>query len=315
MIKTVLKAPKKLCIYDSRTSADVYSLLYRINEEANSNKSQITLDLREVEQITAAASVLLFATINTCQLMQGDSNQVRCIFPTEKKNPNGYRYIVRTGLARALMSGNFDKLEELVKAGAYFQSSTNPSLHLIETVNFITKNANLNEEQFIMLTSGIGEAMLNVFHHAYKNPKTVKDTHQSKALLVEVMGERWWQCAWYDEEKRTWVFIICDLGIGIPQSYGHNIISPLYTTTIKELMLGAFTLGKSRFIGKGRGNGSEDIKSVIGINKINSETLLVYSGGIKYTYLSGEQEPEVEDLKRFFMGTLIEWQVQLEEQQ
>lgn len=306
MIKTVIKAPKVLCIYRNINLDSTYDLLSQINEAVFIKNNFVTLDLRGVEKITAAASVLLFATVNTCQLASNNSNQIRCIFPTEKQNPIGHQFIVKTGLARALHSGSIEKLDDLVISKIYFQSETNPSKHVVQTVNFLAGKAIFSDNQFQMLTSGIGEAMLNVSHHAYRDPLCDSQIHPKKIRLVEDIGERWWQCAWFDDSSNKWVFIICDLGLGIPFTYTQT-----NGLELLDAMREAFSLGKSRFQGQGRGNGSEDIKSAVGLLCKEKESLLVYSGGVKYCYNTTMKDPKLERLPRFFHGTLIEWTLNL----
>ena len=72
-------------------------------------------------------------------------------------------------------------------------------------------------------------------------------------------------------------------------------------------MTEAFTEGKSRFDdNQGRGNGSENIKQAISQN-LETENLLVFSGGVKYEHNITLLEPKVANIDISFSGTLIEW--------
>ncbi|NRA79664.1 MAG: hypothetical protein HRU18_15765 [Pseudoalteromonas sp.] len=311
-VRVIIKAPPELCIYKRELQSATYSLIREINNTVTKDERLVTLDLREVQLITAAASVLLFATINTCQLMNKNPKQVICIFPKESNNPKGYRYIVKTGLAKALHSGDKVKLESLVEQEAFFQSSNNPFDHSIKTSLMLAEKTEFDPVQFELLSTAIGEAMLNVHHHAYNDPLSGIETpkiNTSKKLLVKEMGRRWWQCAWYDYSKAEWVFIICDFGVGIPQSLkeSYNRKNPLITIKNKEAMLKALSIGGSRFTEGGRGNGSEDMKRAVGRFCEDTDNLLIYSGGVKYQYSQGMEAPQVEMLATFFGGTLIEW--------
>ncbi|MBE0456194.1 MAG: hypothetical protein ACTH5C_18305 [Pseudoalteromonas prydzensis] len=289
-----------------------YSLIREVNNTVTEKRMLVTLDLRGVKLITAAASVLLFATVNTCQLMNKNPKQVICIFPKEQNNSSGYRYIVKTGLARALHSGEVSKLNELVNQEAFFQSSNNPFQHAITTSVMLAEKAEFDPVQYELLSTAIGEAMLNVHHHAYNDPLSSIEkprTNNSKKLLVGEMGRRWWQCAWYDYLKDEWVFIICDFGVGIPHSLmeSFNKQNPMILIENKEAMLKALSVGGSRFNEGGRGNGSEDMKRAVGRFCKDTDNLLIYSGGVKYQYSQGMEEPSVENIATFFGGTLIEW--------
>jgi len=235
-------------------------------------------------------------------------HQIKFIFPTEKKNSLGYECIIRTGLARALKAGSVEKLKDLVKSNVFFQSATDPSKQLVHTIEFLNREKILNVEQFELLTSAIGEAMLNVNHHAYKCPLSNVQIHEKMQSIVSGIGERWWQCAWYDEDNRKWVFIIADLGLGIPFTYGFQANNVRRDDApLSNLMKEAFTRGSSRFVGVGRGNGSENIKDAVGSNCRQQESLLIYSGGVRYSYNTTQSEPKVIDLNQGIKGTLIEW--------
>jgi hypothetical protein len=308
MSRHELKPPNELCIYNSSKAGPSFAFFDKINELAVKKGNQLLIDLSDVKEITAAASLVLFATANTAQLWAKTSNNVLFRFPREEKNPEGYLCIIKTGLARALHSGSEEKLRDLVVKGIFFQSSTNPAAHLISTLKFLTKEVDFTDDQMMLLSSGISEAMLNVSHHAYKDPlNNNKDAiHKSKEWLVERIGERWWQCAWYDELDKSWVFIICDLGIGIPKSFKNkNYIDSVFE--VPGYLRDAFTLGASRYDGGGRGNGSEDMKRLITSFGSYEESLLVYSGGAQYYFSSKMTTPNIDHLSHYFHGTLIEW--------
>lgn len=302
----VLSAPEVLCIYSDENRHNTYKVFQDITVEVNAGK-KVLLDLSEVTYVTAAASLTLFATVNTLQLCNGE-NAVRCLFPRNTLNEEGHRWVVKTGLARALHSGSLDKLELLAEKSLFYHTSNNPNEQLLRTINKLKEQVDLTDKQIHYLTTGITEAMLNVVHHAYKDPRTANGIGimRSKELLVSKMGERWWQCSWYDKENKKFIFIICDLGIGIPDSYSlGSQRKDVPTSLLKE----AFTQGMSRFKGVGRGNGSEDIKSSVTFSDNNSESVLVYSGGVAYSYATGMKEPKVEPLSMFFSGTLVEWSI------
>ncbi|HIF9481645.1 hypothetical protein ACWU37_10785 [Photobacterium damselae subsp. damselae] len=312
MIRTVIVPPKQLCIYNNEYYKETYSFLERINSAVFNRKELVVIDLQKVEVITAAASVLLFATINTCQLSYKNPNQVVCKYPTSTNNPSGYRYIVKTGLARALNSGTLSALEDLKDRAVFFQSAIDPNTHLLTTLRLLTDKTKFNPTQLHYLMTGISEAMLNVVHHAYKDPVDDDCIHMKKQLIVKEIGERWWQCAWYDATKNAWIFIICDLGLGIPTTYNYLRQTTLYSSNPDLALRDAFIRGNSRFVGSGRGNGSEDM--VKPIRNGCKESLLVYSGGAKLTYHSSMERAKVQRLDRFFNGTLVEWKLYVEQE-
>jgi hypothetical protein len=267
------------------------------------HEDSIILDLTKVEFATAAASLLMFAIINRAQLLRNDANVVRFRFPSKNINPQGHSFIVKTGLARALNSGSIEKLEELRTDEQFFQSSAEPMVHLFSTIDMLQSKAKLNEEQLLLLSSGISEAMLNVSHHAYENSQ-----FESFNALI---GKRWWQCAWFDPSTDSAFFIIYDLGVGIFGSFTGNLNgsipkSPAYEA---EIIQKAFTLGQTRFNLPERGKGSEDIKAPIRSTQAKRESLLVYSGRAEYTFESGNQRPQARSVPELVPGTLIQWEL------
>lgn len=305
MIKTIVAAPKNLCIYNNHHVSETYDFLSYINHLVLNRGEIVTLDLSKVTIITAAASVLLFATVNTCQLMAGNSNVIRCIFPRSDLNPGGHNYIVKTGLARALHSGTKEKLADLTMSNIYFQSSINPSEILFPTLCLLTEKTELTDDQLLLLHTGIGEGMLNVRHHAYRDPANDEEIHSSKKDIVSSLGERWWQCAWYNDENKAWTFIICDIGLGIPKTYNYVKKKSLYLNNPELAVVDAFTRGNSKYVGAGRGNGSEDMKRPI--QQGTKESLLIYSNNVKYMFCTGMENPQVKRLDNSFHGTLIQW--------
>ncbi|WP_052708093.1 hypothetical protein [Salinivibrio sp. KP-1] len=268
---------------------------------------RVLIDLRYVESATAAASLILFAIVNRAQLLKGSSDYATFRLPHRERNPDGYRWIVKTGLARALKSGSRQKLEELSKDQNFFQSSDQPSEHVFKTIAMLQSKAQFNTPQLRLLAGGITEAALNVSHHAYDDP-----AYQDQ---LEIMGKRWWQCAWFDPESDTVFFIIFDLGIGVFNSLRSGTSAASLPSSIQEevsVLNDSFKLGVSRYKDKPeRGRGSEDIKSPIHQNCSQMEKLLVYTGRASYVYSKyGESVGGAAGhLVQYMPGTLVQWQL------
>lgn len=308
MSRITIIAPKTICIYDPYSTRNTYEFLNRIETVSKNGDIPVALDLSKVTTITAAASVLLFAVVNTCQLRSGNPNAIRCIFPKAKDNIDGYKFIVQTGLSRALHSGTLDKLNDLTKSAVYFQSATTSQDMLIPTLNLLSRETKFTSQQLDLLIAGIGEAMLNVGHHAYKDPTQPPESkriHSDFSMFVQTVGERWWQCAWYDTSSKAWIFIICDLGLGISTTYNYLRNKVMYAEVPSSAVKDALSLGNSRFVGYGRGNGSDDMKRPVECGA--RESLYVYSGKVKYEYHTGMIEPLLHEFESGFNGTLVQW--------
>ncbi len=291
--------PKKICIYEIDSRPETLKFLNNIDNLVLVERKAIALDFSEVEFASAAASLLLFAIINRAQLMTRQPELFRFKWPKKEVNPRGHRWIMSTGLSKALVANTPFKLEKLTEEKRYFQSAIEPYAQWQQTLTMLSQNTVMTVEQFDVVSSAISEAMLNVSHHAYEKKGFEEHVH-----LLE--GKRWWQCSWFNVENNTFVFIICDLGCGIHKSF--SSASSLFTGLSEVASVEtALSLGQSRFLNAGRGNGSEDIKRPIGTGCVESETLLVLTGHANYHYNSTDQVPSCSWLNEFIPGTLIEW--------
>ncbi|MFA0263180.1 hypothetical protein AB4497_12045 [Vibrio cyclitrophicus] len=305
VVRVVTKpAPKTLCVYSDAHRANTLSYLGYIEHQVLVERKNILVDLSEVEMVTAAASLLLFSYVNRAHLLTGSIATIGFIFPKQSDNEEGHRWVVKTGLSRALKSGTLDKLDSLVIDQQFFQSSATPEIHLFTTIEMLQERAQLDYEQFSLLTSAISEAMLNVKHHAYLSDRF--------AEFVSLLGQRWWQCAWFDSERNSIVFIIYDFGLGVYESYTGSRSFNAGTQDQNSSVQEAFQQGRSRLGWSGRGNGSQDIKRpVFEANSGCYEELLVYTGNVRYEYTSdhSEQVREVVRASEYMPGTLIQWEL------
>lgn len=298
-----LKVPARFCINVEKDRELTLSYIRDVIDSLHSKNLSVHIDLTDVKFASAAASVLLFAVLNRAYFVLGASMRLRFTFPKKEVNPEGHRCIVRTGLAKALMANTLEKLDSLVEQKRYFQSSVTPELALSTTTEMLLEKAVLDDNQATLLMMGMNEAMLNVKNHAYEN----KFYDPSVALMG---GQRWWQCAWFDPEHDRVVFIICDLGMGIAQSYLGETIDPLAQFILEQnLVVEALTLGKSRFNEPNRGNGSDDIKRPVEQGYTKHEKLMVFTGGCLYEMDSdiANTKASVSTLRPAIPGTIILW--------
>ncbi|CAM3693878.1 hypothetical protein BS639_11000 [Rouxiella silvae] len=295
-----ISAPSRICIYSDEDRPKTLSFFADIKNQALFFARNLVVDLTQVEFASAAASTLMFAVVNHAQLTRGDANSIKFIFPDKTQNPQGNKWIVGTGLSKALLAGNLSRLDALTSNEQYFQSAVKPYEHYPKTVLMLDKQAKLSVGQFDALTAAISEAMINVSHHAYKFLRF-------EGFVSAVGGERWWQCAWYDPVGDEVVFIICDLGIGVGESYksGNHVIA---FSGEPDWVLHALSFGGTRFSDlTERGNGSEDMKRPITLGESDNESLLVYTGQTKYIYTSSQQIPECTYMPERIPGTIVQW--------
>ncbi|EOG8130228.1 hypothetical protein G3W18_10600 [Klebsiella pneumoniae] len=296
---TKLVCPKRLCVYSDDDRLATLNFLKMIDLIVIKNDGELTIDLSSVDYASAAATVLLFAIVSRAQLLTKSPGKIRFKFPKKEENPNGHRWIVSTGLSAALVSNTLAKLEKLTDEKRLYQSGVEPFDHWLKTVMTLQEKALLEPDAFALMSSALNEAMLNVSYHAY-------ESEEFDAQIAQLGGKRWWQCSWYSREKNAVVFIICDLGLGIHQSFAPSAAQSLLGSETKSVAR-ALSSGQSRHLNAGRGNGSEDIKRPIGSGCAESERLLVLTGHARYRYNSSDGIPICERLPEHIPGTLIEW--------
>lgn len=295
---TKLVSPKRLCVYSDEDRSATLKFLNMIDTIVIKRNGEITVDLSKVEYASAAATVLLFAIVNRAQLITKVQSQIRFKFPKKEENDDGHQWIVRTGLSAALVANTPKKLDTLVTEKKLYQSGVEPFQHWLNTVSTLQENALLSPDAFALMSSALNEAILNVSYHAYEDPIF-------SGQIEQLGGKRWWQCSWYSKKKNAVVFIICDLGLGIHQSF--SSVSHNMTANEVASVFRALSSGQSRHLNAGRGNGSEDIKRPIGSGCAESETLLVLTGHARYRYTSRDGNPTCDRLPENIPGTLIEW--------
>jgi len=301
--RKVIAAPTNLCIYDEYAVTETLSFLNVLDTSLIKKNELLRVDLSKTTNATAAASLLFFAIVNRAQLISEKSSIVQFTFPKRGVNDEGYRWIVKTGLSKALLSDTIEKVRDLQSSDKFFQTSDEPYEHFFSTLNMLGKEID-NSITKDFLAPAISEAMLNVSHHAYAD--------KCQNNIVNAIGKRWWQCAWFDSERSEVIFIIYDLGIGIYQSYtGESSFNANTTIKQKTIIKEALTLGKSRFKQPERGKGSEDIKSPISKSMEKEQSLLVFSGRVVYSFETNSIEPNIQHIDQYVPGSLIQWSIAL----
>ena len=157
-----------------------------------------------------------------------------------------------------------------------------------------------------VLHKAFKEALINIQHHAYKSSS-------SGDWLAFVRAEG---------SIRT--IVVCDLGIGIPESIagGDNDAQKEIFGRVKkvanrfgrnpldsEFIRGSVKLGVSGTGEKGRGKGLPQMKRVVDSIESSGSRLNIYSNRGCYTVFSGNITPQISNYKDSVGGTIITWSV------
>ncbi|BCV49592.1 hypothetical protein [Shewanella algae] len=295
-----LEAPPEMCVYsifhrDSEIARRTLNFLNTVGELTLIHGLRLHLDFSNVINITAAASVLIFAEISRAQLITDQSNIITFSLPKSEEQEKLFK---ATGLYKAIMPGTSRKLVKLFDEDHAYQSGIDPNKFLVSTLLHLHRDGlELSKPEARIISKGIQEAMLNVIHHAYLNESDPKSG----------IGRRWWQFVHCDSEEKRVSFIIYDKGISIPKTIKNVMIG---THSDADAVEYAFRKGVTRLTGTTRGKGSQDIKDAAKVK--DRSTLLVMSGKGIY-FIDNEKDAKIKDeLPYEINGTMIEWSIPYE---
>lgn len=291
----LIEAPDVLCLYREKYHDETLAFFDELDRSVFSDGLYVELDLSNLQNITAAAALVLFAKITRCQscLPVGaflfPDQVVTLILPKDKDVRGKF---VDSGLWAAIKPGGQKKLERLwMDWGNPYKTGNDPSKQIEGVIGNLRQSFGVLPNRII---GAIQESYLNIAHHAYEGFKEQGGLH-------EFMVGRWWQYANYHPKTGKLAIIIYDMGNGIP-------------STIRSIQNGvsdcsciqyAMKPGVTRFNIQGRGKGFSDIKRPIDVNA-SAEYLLVYSGRGEVAYRSGQQSIE-KAYSNSIGGTLLEW--------
>jgi anti-anti-sigma regulatory factor len=290
-----IKSTRYLCLYRDECIIDTskfFNKLYVIIFN-NKKENKITIDLSDLESITAGAAVYLFALVTDSQ-NNIKHNLFAIIWPTDKATK---KLIVDTGLFKLLQSGCKNKLRKIFSDDSNFFCGKHKD---IEKCKDVIRKRIGDDTLSVLLDSALQETFLNINHHAYNNV--------SKRKLT------WWCYAVLDkDESGSYLSItVCDLGMTIP--YTMRNVPTLYkvrteSESIETAMIERVTSTKD----KDRGKGSSDIQSPINYTECENSYLFIHSG--LGQYYMGKKKINAGQINFNLLhgyklfGTVLEWQL------
>jgi hypothetical protein len=199
------------------------------------------------------------------------------------------------------------KLEKLEREGHIYQSGTEPHLKLASLKEYFaslriqySKNHKV-KEMLGLLETALYEALLNVNHHAYLGINTAQPA-------------RWWQRLYIDVKSNRCSFIVCDLGIGLVESYlkddRFKKVSIFHSRT--DILRDILKPGVSRWNMIERGNGFSEILKPT--QQLSNVGMWIFSNDLHFEYFPKFDIDLCEKMSFTIPGTLIEWVVDLKEE-
>jgi hypothetical protein len=293
-----VNSPPKLCVYNNESSYITYLFLGYIEEVIFKHKAAITINFENLTELTAAASLLIFAKITKCQICTKEPTGVAITLPIDKKLR---QLFVDTGLWNGIKPGGIGKVRKLINQNNQYLSGSSAPIDDFSKVIAATMISLVEKQSIIdfdraaisLFTRGVQEAVLNVKYHAYQN-KPIASNYE------EVFKGRWWQCCWLDHAKQQIVFIIYDDGVGIINALEEQCEKD---TPSHEVIKHAMTLGVTSSPLASRGEGSRNI--IEASCTIPHSNVVIMSGDGYYCH--DESGVTSKELPFKLKGTLVQW--------
>lgn len=298
--RIVVSVPTNVCVYKDNGYL-TYLLIEYIEKITLDYNKPITVDFSQVTNLTAAASLLMFAVITKCQICRIDPDIINVVLPIDK---NMRTLFIESGLWNGIKPGGISKVRKLIDANNQYLSGSKEIIENVEKImpstliNLHNQNVKFTKDRSILFTKGIGEAILNVGYHAYLGKKN-ENTLEKFSRLGK---ERWWQCCWHDQINNKLVFLIYDDGVGIATTLKEKFPDIIDD---HEMIKKAMTKGVSRSPKISRGKGSNDIIQATCIFP-NSHVIIMSGNG---QYMHDNTGVKSKELPFTLKGTLVQWVV------
>jgi hypothetical protein len=302
--------PSRLGIFRPEAHEALTETIQAIQRSLKNRNTKVFLDFRLTEHASVAGLLLLHSSIraaeaeNNCQLK-------KTLIPP--KNARVRMIMNRVGFLKPdnylESQPGFIPLTTDVK-GSTFAKKLFANMNTAIYDNKLQKGG----PEWDRLQSAIGEAILNVFEHAYDDAKTKP--------ITDRMGYRWWLIA-QTFDNQIYIAMI-DKGVGIPETIISSAKMKLERLLNRFLRMAtkhsagpdsagiitAMRYGSSRLKRRlgGRGTGLASVKELVAPNPDGE--LLIFSNRGEYTYSNQHGEHTAEH-PNSIMGTLIQWNISL----
>jgi hypothetical protein len=281
----------------------------------------VALHFEKVDRIDPSAALLLVAEIYRCRHLR-HSARGRSVDGTYPRNPDVESQLKEMGFFKLLdiVSRNVGEQQNTRSkpiflnfiTGVQVQSQAiHKFVEVIEKYNII----NLNDPARRKLVGALIEAMSNANEHAYKLPTPIQS-----------MSNRWWLCASINPQRNEVTVILCDQGVGIPNTIDLRLFEGLKlqlqsfdwfqvlsaTRSDGVIIKAATELFRTGTGQAGRGKGFRDMKAFV--DRCYEGELTVLSNRGKYHYIGGTSSEitsreSFDDSAGSIGGTIIEWRI------
>lgn len=317
--KVTVYAPPILCIYNDKNHTKTTDFLQDLRNACKIEKQIVTICFRNTQGITAAAGILMLSEVDRLVSRYG-SSRFKVSAPVKKIDKFGnskntvdmvlhqigfYRLLGQTPLQPANLPPSVECWN--VESGVVAESET--AGQMLKAISSRLPKATTSS-----LYRGAVEALSNCVEHAY--PSIRQDG-------LNIACKKWWMFTAIISGRL--VVIVCDLGVGIPNTIHHTQSASLiqqifsmfgFTANSEAGWIKTATLVKeTRTQETNRGKGGGDLRNLIKVD--TSARLSIFSNKGRYLHATvaskngkGTLSPEyLMDHKNSIFGTIVEWSV------
>ena len=299
--RTVIEAPKIFALHTPGARQELANFLTGLQGAVVASQ-HIKISFATTKEMSAEGTILFVAELERIMFAYPKAD-IRCTFPA-----NGIvaQLLQHIGVLKRLKQRKTCNIEaDTVK---YWRVASGEDADGEKAADALSAyDALFKNREHSVLYKGLTEAMTNCRHHAYQLPRDDRIGDLKK----------WWLFSQYRDDRL--VFVICDLGIGIPRSLKFNnpelremAAEWLRTNSIAPgdgpIIQGAVESRRTATDKAHRGRGLMDIRSTIVELK---GRLNIYSNRGSYHYDSAiRTERSFSFKKRLkFTGTIVSWSV------
>ncbi|CDA00927.1 TPA: sensor histidine kinase [Raoultella planticola] len=300
-----ISAPINIDYYDTTNYHKTNVFLMKLRRLILDKKKNVCINFNATKKITASAMISFLAEVDT--LISHSTLGRGCITFNHPKMEKIESILKQIGFYDLLRKGaretkNFDDVAYWNYASGA-QTDTQQASEAIKEIEF-----KISQKAQRKLYKGFSEAMANCVEHAYYGDKNQDDS-----------CTKWW--AFAGVKDNNLIVVICDKGIGIPESlpltrtdeiieHLKNLLQ-LRKLNDSAMIKIASQMGRTRTQQGNRGKGLKDIKAII--DSLNEGNLSIYSNKGYYRYFrhNSKLNDHRREHKSSVCGTIVEWSIPL----
>lgn len=301
-----LFAPTHIDYYKAVHFNRTNEFLIKLRRAVIDRSKRVLINFKNTKYISASAMISFLAEVDNIVSSSGLGRN--CISFTHPKNDKVESILKQIGFYDLL--GKEKRNTKSYDDVAYWNYASGTNSDAQQASSAMKEiEAKISQRAQRKLYKGFTEAMANSVEHAYP---------ENTALDLNIT--KWW--AFAGIKNNILVVVICDKGIGIPNSLpltrtegfieSFKVALKLKKLNDSAMINIAARMGKTRTQQGNRGKGLKDVKSII--DSLNKGSLTIYSNKGYYRYFRNNSliEDSMKEQRSSVCGTIVEWAIPLD---